>query len=200
MISTTQSKRSKQSSQSGRAVFLLRKQSPTLKNPVNTIEEEVAHMNTMRKFTDREKDAVLRIYDHFLNYMEAFKKTQGFQVSMDLPEDEFGPTDDAYTAMKEELMANLKHAVYREYIDLRDTVYEDLKYMVDNRVDSLIYDELDAEGEFDEYIDSVCFDEETSEEEKEEILAKMEEDEESVFLAIYIGTMNYFQNIINPYL
>lgn len=172
----------------------------SLKNPVNTIEEEVAHMNTMRKFTDREKDAVLRIYDHFLNYMEAFKKTQGFQASMDLPEDEFGPTDDAYTDMKEELMANLKHAVYREYIDLRDTVYEDLKYMVDNGVDSLICEELEAEGEFDEYIDSVCFDEETSEEEKEEILAKMEEDEESVFLAIYIGTMNYFQNIIDPYL
>lgn len=100
--------------------------------------KEVAQMNTIRKFIDREKEAVLRIYDHFLYYMEAFKKTNGFMASMDLPEEEFGPTDDAYTHMKEELMANLKHAVYREYIDLRDTVYENLKFFVDNGVDSLI--------------------------------------------------------------
>lgn len=173
---------------------------PTHSKNIEKTKEEDAHMNTTRKFTDREKEAVLRIYDQFLCYMEAFKKTGGFTASMSLPEDEFGPTDDAYTKMQKELMDNLKHAVYREYIDLRDTVYEELKFLVDNGVDSFIYSELNKEGEFDDYMDSVCLDEEMSEEEQEEMLAQSKEDEDSFLLAIYVGTMNYFQDIIDPYL
>lgn len=56
-----------------------------------------------------------------------------------------------------------------------DTVYADFRFFVDNSVDSVIFDELEAAGEVDDCIDSVCSDEDTSEEEREETLAQMKE-------------------------
>lgn len=167
---------------------------------ITVMREEDAQMETTRKFTDREKDAVLRINDKFITYMEAFKKTGGFIASMNLPADEFGPVDEAYTKMQEDLLADLKHAVYREYIDLRDTVYNDLKYLVDNGVEGVILSEKWESGEYNPADGMIVLDSDIDEEEEEEILADLEEEDERFFLMLYVETIELFHSIVDPYL
>lgn len=83
---------------------------------------EVKEMSTtMEKqmLTDREKAALKNVYCSFLNYMNVFEKTAGFVWNEDNSDFDF--------KIAYRLFEQTKYTLEQEYIDLKRTLYNELK-------------------------------------------------------------------------
>ena len=131
---------------------------------VKTVNKTISE----NRFTDREKDALKKVYIAFLNYLNVFETSVGF-----IWEDEYTAFEirDAY-----ELYEETKNALEMEYIDLKPSVYDELKSLYNKE---LTYT-LEA---FDAELEGEC---------SEIQMVKT--------TALYDELLEKFKSIINPYL
>ena len=84
---------------------------------VNDMRVEAS--NNTKRLSESEKVALKKVYHSFLNYMIAFKNTDGFLFNVDGSEYDI---KNAYL-----MYENLKYALQLEYVDLKRTMYDELE-------------------------------------------------------------------------